>query len=143
MNQKIKRSIKCQLMVYNYCWSPLTTSLPSIQIMLEVKWSESRSVISDSLQPHGLYRILQAGILEWVAFPFTRGSSQPRDQTHLSRIAGKFFTSWATREAQEYWPIPSPVDLPDPGVEPGSPALQVDSLPTELSGKPKMLKYFQ
>ena len=47
--------------------------------------------------------ILQARILEWVAFPFSRGSSQPRDQTQVSRIAGGFFTSWATREAQEYW----------------------------------------
>ena len=37
--------------------------------------------------------ILQARILEWVAFPFSRGSSQPRDQTQLSRIAGGFFTS--------------------------------------------------
>ena len=33
------------------------------------------------------------------------------------------------------WPIPSPGDLPDPGIEPESPALQMDSLPTELSGK--------
>ena len=36
---------------------------------------------------------------------------------------------------QEYWnglPFPSPEDLPDPGIEPGSPALQVDSLLTEL-----------
>ena len=33
--------------------------------------------------------------------------------------------------------MPSPVDLPDPGIELGFPALQVDSLPTELSGKPK------
>ena len=43
------------------------------------------------------------------------------------------------REAQEYWsgqPIPSPEDLPDPRIELGSPALQVDSLPTELPGKP-------
>ena len=40
--------------------------------------------------------ILQARILEWVAFLFSRGSSQPRDQTQLSRIAGEFFTSWAT-----------------------------------------------
>ena len=38
-------------------------------------------------------------ILEWVAVPFFRGSSQPRDQTYVSRIAGGFFTSWATREA--------------------------------------------
>ena len=37
--------------------------------------------------------ILQARILEWVAFPFSRGSSQHRDQTHISRIAGRFFTS--------------------------------------------------
>ena len=45
-------------------------------------------------------RILQARILEWVAFPFSRGSSQPRDQTQVFRIAGGFFTSWDTREAQ-------------------------------------------
>ena len=41
----------------------------------------------------------------------------------------------------EYWsgqPFPSPRDLPDPGIEPRSPALQVDSLPAELSGKAKM-----
>ena len=40
---------------------------------------------------------------------------------------------------QEYWsglPFPSPGDLPDPGIEPGSPELQADSLPTELCGKP-------
>ena len=40
---------------------------------------------------------------------------------------------------QEYWsglPFPSPEDLPDPGIEPWSPALQADSLPTELGGKP-------
>ena len=70
--------------------------------------------------------ILQARILEWVAFPFSRGSSQPKDLTQVSQVAGRFFTSWATREAQEYWsgyPIPSPVDLPKPGIELGSPAL--------------------
>ena len=37
--------------------------------------------------------ILQARMLEWVAFPFSRGSSQPRDQTQVSHIAGGFFTS--------------------------------------------------
>ena len=47
--------------------------------------------------------ILQARILEWVAFPFFRESSQPRDGTQVSRIVGRFFTSWATREAQEFW----------------------------------------
>ena len=47
--------------------------------------------------------ILQARILEWVAILFSRGSSQPRDLTQVSCIAGGFFTSWATKEAQEYW----------------------------------------
>ena len=42
--------------------------------------------------------ILQARILEWVAIPFCRRSSQPRDQTQVFHIAGRFFTSWATRE---------------------------------------------
>ena len=50
-----------------------------------------------------VHGILQARILEWVAFPFSRGSSQRRDQTQVSHIAGRFFTSWATGEAQEYW----------------------------------------
>ena len=42
---------------------------------------------------------LQARILEWVAIPFSRGSSWPRDQTQVSHISGWFFTIWATREA--------------------------------------------
>ena len=50
-----------------------------------------------------VHGILQARILEWVAFPFSRGSSQPRDQTQVSLIVGGFFTNWATKEAQEYW----------------------------------------
>ena len=47
--------------------------------------------------------ILQARILEWVAFLFSREPSQPRDLTQASRIAGELFTTWATKEAQEYW----------------------------------------
>ena len=41
--------------------------------------------------------ILQVRILEWVVFPFSRGSSQLKNQTQVSHIAGRFFTSWATR----------------------------------------------
>ena len=51
---------------------------------------------------YAAHGILQARILEWVAFPFSRESSQPRDQTQVSCIAGRFFTIWATMEAQEY-----------------------------------------
>ena len=103
--------------------------------------SESCSVISDSLWPHGLYRpwntpgqntgvgtlslfqgIFQTQgsnpdlphcrqilyqlshkgsprILEWVTDPFSGGSSQPRNQTRVSCIAGEFFTNWVIREA--------------------------------------------
>ena len=45
--------------------------------------------------------ILQARILEWVAMPSSRGSSQPRDWTQVSCIAGRFFTVWAIREAHK------------------------------------------
>ena len=111
-----------------------------------VKVSKWKSFsLFDSLQPMDcslpgstVHGILQARILEWVAIPFSRGYSQPKDQTQVSQIAGRFFTIWSTREAQEYWsgqPIPAPGHLCDPGVNLGSPALQVDSLPAELPGK--------
>ena len=66
--------------------------------------STSCSVIPGSWWPHGLqspgssvHEILQARILEWIAIPFSRGSSWLRDQTRV--IAGRFFPVWATREA--------------------------------------------
>ena len=134
--------------------------------------------------------IFQARTLEW-AYPSSRRSSQPKDQTQVSHIAGRFFIIWAIREAQEYWsgwpissprdlpnprikiksciagrfftswatreaqrrlfclqgfsrqdtgsglPHPPPGNLPNPGIEPRCPALQVDSLPFEPSGKSK------
>ena len=68
--------------------------------------SVSHSIVSDSLQTHGhclpgssVLGILQAGILEWVAIPCSRGSSQPGDlQTWVSYVADRFFTIWATWE---------------------------------------------
>ena len=53
-----------------------------------------------SLPGFSVHEILQARILEWVAIPFPRGSSEPRGWTRVSRIAGRFFTIWAIREAQ-------------------------------------------
>ena len=46
-----------------------------------------------------VHGILQVRILKWVAIPFSRESSWPRDQTEISRMAGRFFTIWATGEA--------------------------------------------
>ena len=50
--------------------------------------------------PWTVHGILQARILEWVAIPFSRGSSWPRNWTEVSCIAGRFLTNWAIREAQ-------------------------------------------
>ena len=52
-----------------------------------------------SSQGSSVHGILQARILEWIALPFSVGSSQPGDWTQVSHIAGGFFTIWATREA--------------------------------------------
>ena len=66
------------------------------------KVAQSCQTLCDPMD-YTAHRILQARILAWVAFPRSRRSSQPRDQTQVSDTAGGFFTSWATREAQEYW----------------------------------------
>ena len=112
-------------------------------ITLHRKWSESLSVMSNSLWPHGLYtpwnspgqntkvgslslpqgifptqgsnpglpfcrQILHQlshkespRILEWVAYPFSSGHSQPRNSTRVSCTAGRFFTNWAIRKAPQ------------------------------------------
>ena len=98
---------------------------------MDVKVAQSCPTLCNPMD-HTVHGILQDTRLEWVHF--SRGPSQPRDQTQVSLIAGGFLTSCVTREAQEYWsgqPIPSPADLPDPGIELESPALQADSLPAE------------
>ena len=59
---------------------------------------------------HGIF---QARILRQVAIPFSRGSSQPRDWTQASCIAGRFFTVWATREAP-FYSLWHPKALPAP-----------------------------
>ena len=54
--------------------------------------SEGHSVMSNPMD-YTVHGILQARILEWVAFSFSRGSSQPRNRNEVSHIAGRFFTS--------------------------------------------------
>ena len=72
----------------------------------------SHSVVSDSLETpwtvcsppsSSVHGIPQARRLEWVAISSSRGSSQPRHQTPVSRIVGRFFIFWATREAHSEW----------------------------------------
>ena len=59
---------------------------------MELKVAQSCPTLCDPVN-YTVYGILQARILEWVAFPFFRGSSQPRDRTQVSGIAGGFFIS--------------------------------------------------
>ena len=68
----------------------------------EVKVAQLYPTLCDHMD-HTVHGILHARLLEWVAFPCSRGSSQPRNRTQVSRTAGRFFASWATREAQQYW----------------------------------------
>ena len=73
----------------------------NLQKQLRLLFLGSESVKSKSLSrvrlcdpmDYTVHGILQARILEWVAFPFSRGSSQPRDRTQVCCIAGRFFTS--------------------------------------------------
>ena len=67
--------------------------------MNEMKVAQSCLTLCNTMD-YTLHGILQARILELVAVPFSRGSFQPRDGTQVSRIAGRLFTSGATREAQ-------------------------------------------
>ena len=126
-----------------------------------------------------VHRIFQARILEWGAMPSSRGSSRCRDQTCVSCIAGRFFSTGASLVAQKVKHLPAVQetwvrslcwedtlekkmathssilawrfstqeyrsglhfllqgDLPNPGIEPRSPALQADSLPSAQPGKP-------
>ena len=76
---------------------------PSFECFPYTKWSEVKVTQSYPTVCNPMdctvHGILQARILEWVAFPFSRGYSQPRDCTQVSRIGGGFLTSWATRAA--------------------------------------------
>ena len=87
--------------LFPFCWNMMgpPTKIEKAEELVKVKVTQSCLTLCNpkDCTVHG---ILQARVLEWVAFPFSRGSSQP-------------------------------------GIELGSPALQADSLPTELSGKPK------
>ena len=81
-------------------WSEVTQSCPTLC-----------DPVDCSPPGSSVHGILQARILEWVAISFSRGSSQPRDQTQVSRIAGRCFNLWATSEAPKaQWspPISTP-----------------------------------
>ena len=72
-----------------------TSSSQSHALPAKVKVAQLCLTLCDPMD-YTVHGILQARILEWVAFPFSRGYSQPRDQTHVFCIEGRFFISWTT-----------------------------------------------
>ena len=84
------------------CWKP-RGKYRVTSTQRQGKWKPLSHVQLCDPMDYTVHGILQARILEWVTFPFSRVSSQPRDWTQVSPTASEFFTSWATREAQEYW----------------------------------------
>ena len=123
--------------------------------VMKVKVTQS---LSDSLQPHGLYvihEIFQARILEWVAILFSRGLPNPGIKPRSPTLQEDALPAEPPEKPScltfcnsmdntmefsrpEYWsgyPVLSPGDLPNPGIESRSPALKVDSLPAEPPGK--------
>ena len=77
--------------------------LPNLAQIIEgvkLKAAQSCLTLCDPMD-YTVHGILQARILEWVAVPFSRGSSWPRNWTGVSCIAGRFFINWAIREALE------------------------------------------
>ena len=101
--------------------------------------SESLSVLSDSLQPHGLYipwnspgQNTEVGSLSLPQGILLTQGSNP-GLWHCRRILYQLSYKGSPR-VLEWVAYPFSRVLPDPGIEPGSPALQADSLPTELSG---------
>ena len=85
-----------------------TTSLVVHRLFVPLKKESESEVVQSyltlcdpmdcSLSGSSIHGIFQARILEWVAISFSRGSSQPRDQTWVSCIVGRCFTVWVTRE---------------------------------------------
>ena len=103
--------------------------------------SESHSVVSDSLRPRRLYSPWNSsgqntgvGSLPFLQGIFPIQGLNPH-LLHCRRILCQL-SHRGSPGILEWVAIPSPTDLPDPGIESGSPALQGDSLPIELSGKP-------
>ena len=68
------------------------------QTKVKVKVSQLCLTLSNPTD-YTVHGVLQARKLQWVAFPFSSGSFQSKDQTQVSCISGGFFSSWATREA--------------------------------------------
>ena len=98
----LKCTIQWNLVPHNIVQPP---ALTTYKTFVKVKVAQSCLSLCNPMDytDHG---ILQTRILNWVAVPFSKGSSQLRDQTQLSWISCRFFTSWASREGYKHFYYP-------------------------------------
>ena len=116
-NWRITAVLNC-LNLLNFCQTSIWIS--HRYTCASVKVAQSCLILYDPMD-YTVHGILQARKLEWVAFPFSRVSSQLRGQTQVSRIAWGIFTSRAAREAHRYTYVASllvlpPISLPIPSL---------------------------
>ena len=114
-------SIKSRTWPLNSLLKPLNGLWKHRKKVLSISQSLSRKIIKGLVKWKSFSHVRlfviprnsQARILERVAIPFSRGSSQPRDLTPVSHIVSGFFTSWATREARlDFLPKPDRLMVP-------------------------------
>ena len=82
-------------------WSIVWRLFEKVKVLVTQSCPILCNLLDYSPPASSVHGILQARILEWVAIPFFRGSSWPRDWTWVSHVAGKFFTVWDTRKADK------------------------------------------
>ena len=104
---------------------------------LKVKAAQLCPTLFDPMV-YTVHGILQSRILEWVAFPLSRRSSQPRDRTQVSCMWADSLTAEPQGKPRilEWVAYPFSSRSSQPRNQTGASCMQVDSLPTELSGKP-------
>ena len=82
--------------IHNYIWkNKYSSAWKNFKVLVTWSCPTLCNLMNSSPPGSSVHGILQARTLEWVAFPFSRASSQPRDWIPISCIAGKFFTIWA------------------------------------------------
>ena len=97
---KLKAKSFSRVQLFATPWTAAYQAPPSMGFSRQEYWSgvPSPSPFELYSPPHfSVHGIFQARIMEWVAISSSRGSFQPRDQTHISSIAGGFFTYWTIR----------------------------------------------
>ena len=98
-----ERCSVCVSWLFSFKRPSLIILQSGLPLKVKVKVSQSCLTLCDPMD-YTVHGVLQARILEWVAFPFSRGSSQPRNLTGVSCIAGGFFTREALNWMKTIWP---------------------------------------